>query len=244
MITTLLNGGLGNQLFQMAAAYALALDNDGECAFRMDNPVVGQGNIASSYKNTVYERIKELSGKWRPNTVFKEGEVYKDIPYKDGMMLIGYFQDEIYFAKHKDFIIDLFSHKPTIERLKRAYSKILTNSISVHIRRGDYVKIGVTLDLNYYYTALNMVNVDNILVFSDDINWCKSNFLENAFYIHNSDYEDFYLMSLCTNNIIANSSFSGWAAYLNRNGGKTITPHSFTVSHSENDFYFKNKIWS
>lgn len=98
----------------------------------------------------------------------------------------------------------------------------------MHIRRGDYlVSPGhyINLDVEYYKNALKYIdNPGSILIFSDDISWCKDNFKGDKYiFIENEkDYIDIYLMSLCNNNIIANSTFSWWGAWLNTNPNKIV----------------------
>ena len=100
---------------------------------------------------------------------------------------------------------------------------------SIHVRRGDYLtkpNIHPTQTINYYMDAVKLMSPNTLfLVFSDDIGWCKDNFKDftNIVFIEgNSDYEDLLLMSLCDNNIICNSSFSWWAAWLNQNPNKKV----------------------
>ncbi len=111
------------------------------------------------------------------------------------------------------------------------------NICSIHVRRGDYVSIGQTHPLNphplqsleYYKEAIKIINADKYLVFSDDINWCKENFIgDNYIFVDNkissleNDIFEMQLMSTCKNNIIANSSYSWWAAYFNENKDKKV----------------------
>jgi len=100
---------------------------------------------------------------------------------------------------------------------------------SIHVRRGDYVNHPnhhPTQSLEYYLEAIKILKDETelFLVFSDDINWCKENIkLDNVVYIENEkDYIELYLMSVCTNNIISNSSFSWWGAWLNKNEDKKV----------------------
>jgi len=112
----------------------------------------------------------------------------------------------------------------------------MKNSCSIHIRRGDYTSnvnsnIHGTCSLEYYKKATeymqNKYKDIYYYIFSDDITWVKENLkLENAVYIESEEkripHEDIYLMSLCSNNIIANSSFSWWGTWLNNNLNKTV----------------------
>lgn len=252
MITAKLNGGLGNQMFQIAAAVAIAIDNGDEYAFDFSREVAMQGNKADTYRKIVYLWLRDLPSKWEPQNIFKESSIhYKKIPYSDNMMLVGYFQSYKYFEEYSHIIKEVFTHERTLSDLRKKYKSILTGSVAIHVRRGDYVPLGESLPIEYYFRALNtlwsVTDTDNVLVFSDDIAWCKENLpYVNKKPIHyisgNKDYEDMYLMSLCSHCITANSSFSWWAAYLNRNDdSRIIMPKPWTVSHVE-DIYIPNSI--
>ena len=139
---------------------------------------------------------------------------YKEIPYHKHQKWYGYFQTEKYFKDQRDKLIDLF--KPTEEQSTYIYNKyknlLSSNCVSLHIRRGDYVHLKhlhPLLSSEYYTKALDLLKpFDNVLVFSDDISWCKENFDKSYEFISEDDCIELYLMSQCTNNIIANSSFS------------------------------------
>lgn len=141
----------------------------------------------------------------------------------DEVSIFGFFQSEKYF-KHIENEIRLdFSFKDEIlEPCKEMISSI-GDAISLHIRRTDYLHNvnHKSLDLDYYIRALSRFN-DNlpVLIFSDDINWCKEQklFFDDRFLISESKnhYIDMCLMSLCNKHIIANSSFSWWGAWLSK----------------------------
>jgi hypothetical protein len=231
MITTHLKGGLGNQMFQIATAYSLALDNNDECAFWFGNPNINQGNTAKYYKTNVYKNIKELAEDHVLLINYIEPQFnYTPIPYQKDLVLQGFFQSEKYFKNHKKEVIKLFKHEDLISRIKFDFK----NSVSVHVRRGDYV-IDLFMQaylppqsIGYYNKALafidSKVQVDHIYIFSDDIKWCKENFKDKriTFVEEQPDYMDMYIMSKCEHNIIANSSFSWWGAYLNENENKIV----------------------
>ena len=105
--------------------------------------------------------------------------------------------------------------------------KVDKNTVSLHLRRTDYIgkdNYHPIPSMKYYEKALEMVDHDNVYVFSDDIPWCKENLkFKNMTFIHNQNpIDDLWIMSLCGNNIIANSTFSWWAAWLNNNPDKKI----------------------
>lgn len=154
--------------------------------------------------------------------------------------LIGYFQSEEYFKSIVEIIRRDFSFPRflSIENEDHAQNIIKENSISIHIRRGDYVSnktvntlFGVC-NLDYYYEAIKLItkSVKNpiLYVFSDDLHWAEENLKTDydTIFVKGNDaensYEDMRLMSLCKHNIIANSSFSWWAAWLNNNAGKMV----------------------
>lgn len=145
----------------------------------------------------------------------------------------GWFQTEKYFADIRDILLKEFTPKKEI-LLPAEIEEIIseTESVSVHIRRGDYKKSKMVLDREYYIEALKMlsdkIKAPMLVVFSDDIEYVKEHysFEESVIYIDDSyklkDYEQMILMSKCKHNIIANSTFSWWGAWLNTNESKTV----------------------
>jgi hypothetical protein len=253
MITAHLKGGLGNQMFQIAATYSLALDNNDECAFFMGNPNINQGNPAKYYTNNVFRGLKEL-----PNDLVTRSDYeqirymeprfnFDPVPYREGMVLQGFFQSEKYFKHHGKEIINLFSNHSRHR---------FENSVSIHFRRGDYLDPFMSsflpvLQMDYYIRALaeleKKVRIDHILVFSDSISWCKENFIGGRIiYIEDqSDYEDMYTMAKCDYHIIANSSFSWWGAYLNDKEKIVYAPANWfghSVKEDWQDIYCENWI--
>ena len=100
--------------------------------------------------------------------------------------------------------------------------------VSIHVRRGDYVTHPAFVDLcktDYYERAIALFPDDTFLVFSDDIEWCKAKWAADkrfTFSVGRTEIEDLNAMAGCKSNIIANSSFSWWAAYLNPNTSKRV----------------------
>jgi hypothetical protein len=124
------------------------------------------------------------------------------------------------------------------------------NSVSIHVRRKDYELpssiFGGIADLNYYKNAINTIclNIDNPIfyIFSDDLEWVKKNLQIKANYIDwnlsEESWQDMYLMSICKNNIICNSTFSWWGAWLNKNDKKiVICPNRFINTSNSNGIY-------
>ena len=104
------------------------------------------------------------------------------------------------------------------------------NTLSLHIRRGDYLKINHVLpiiDKSYIeYCVSQFQNYSKLLIFSDDKEWAKNNLnFENSIIVENlEDYEELWLMSLCDNNIMSNSTFSWWASYINKKNNRVLCP--------------------
>lgn len=146
----------------------------------------------------------------------------------------GYFQNERYFADIRDILLREFTPKRKIVISSRLRSVLSgSETVSVHIRRGDYVRLRNNLNLAYYEKALEQIRkfYQNpvFLIFSDDLVWVKENMQlpeENVFYVNEdgnyADYEELLIMSRCKSNIIANSTFSWWAAWLNQNDEKHV----------------------
>jgi len=232
MITCVLQGGLGNQMFQISAATAAAMRHGVVSKFNFQNHYLPlQGRKAENYKDNIFRNIIS-DGTLVPENVYREGaHSFSEIPYVEGdLCLFGYFQSEKYFSDFKEQIRDLFSPTPEVEGyLSDKYGKLLEKkTTSIHIRRGDYLKfsnVHPSCGKEYYSKAMNMVSdTEMYVIFSDDPDWCKDNFMGNRFYVAEGeeDYMDMYFMSKCKNNIIANSSFSWWAAWLNENPNKKV----------------------
>lgn len=151
----------------------------------------------------------------------------------------GYFQHEKYFKHLKPLILEAFSLKVQFdEKNRKILDKITqTNSVSLHIRRGDYVKLDFvnkmhgTCSLEYYERAIQHIAKEirnpHFFIFSDDIPWVIENLkIEHPFTIvdfnQNQSWFDMELMKNCKHNIIANSSFSWWGAWLNTNPAKIV----------------------
>lgn len=227
-----LMGQLGNQLFIIAAAYSLALDHDAAAIFP-DLERSQEFNIPLN-REKLFPHINANYSR-RINFIYSEPCFeYVPIPFHPNMRIKGYFQSEKYFFHHKCEIVKLFAPSLEIqEYLSTKYDWIINhpNAISVHLRsyyREDPTgHIHPTYTRQYFEKAMGLFPEDALfVVFSNDMPWCKEQlhgisramtFIEGEAHFH-----DFYLMSMCKNNIICNSSFSWWAAYLNQNSDKKI----------------------
>lgn len=160
--------------------------------------------------------------------------------YPKNTYLDGFWQSESYFKPIESILLKEFTPKGNLNSENKNWlNKISTcQSVSMHIRRGDYVLNKTAqqhhgnLGFDYYANALNLIkeNIKNfeVFVFSDDLDWCKSNLkFDNIIHYVDANQKqnfhlDMFLMSHCKHNIIANSSFSWWAAWLNQYQSKIV----------------------
>lgn len=262
MVVVRLKGGLGNQMFQYALGFAISktyqIDLYVDYTFYRDTMIHGG--------NTLFEfELKNLGGEYSAFSVFSYIErsflkinlfrkmklnlqyepkllPYHKVSVPEGVkkfFLDGYWQSETYFSKFRNELLLEFilREKLELEDQELIYKFQDENSVSLHIRRGDYItnakanKIHSVLNKDYYDRALGLVlsKIDNakVYVFSDDPDWVESNFkLTVPFHVvrskTKSESVDLHLMSQCKHNIIANSSYSWWAAWLNTYNEKIV----------------------
>ncbi len=227
MITTYLQGGLGNYMFQISAAHALSLDLGTTTLFN-ESKAYQFHQTLSFYKDNIFRKINFTNEDIQLPSYQEIGFGYSQLPLSDNILLSGYFQTEKYFKHRRNEILELFA--PTKEQLNYIKAKYgeLENTCSIHVRRGDYVRQPGNHPLcttEYYQKAIMKMSKDiKFLIFSDDIPYCKHIFNGERFtFIENElDFIDIYIMSLCDNNIIANSTFSWWGAWLNNNKNKVV----------------------
>lgn len=280
MIIVNLKGGLGNQMFQYALGRKLSLKNKDKLKldtygleranevgdiyrpFALDAYNI-QKNIARTdeVRNLKYPFGLVLKGlRWfrfkilhqthtgfEPGILNETGSIYID----------GYWQSPKYFDDIRDILLKDYTLVTPVSNAVTTYTEMLSieNSVSVHIRRGDYVtnprvlkEFGICSE-EYYQKAISYIqaNVVNpsFFVFSDDIQWVKEN-LElpnNTVYVSDDRLtatEELILMSTCAHNIIANSSFGWWGAWLNQNTEKIVVAP--TPWFNKNNHLYKDLI--
>lgn len=223
---------------------------------------VASSSELDAYKKNKYSILSRLSNRLFLKSFFENDKVYRELFYhfdpkvlhlKKNVYLFGYWQTEKYFQDIKSLIINDFSLRhPISQSAQNVEVDILqSNAVSLHVRRGDYISnpeansFHGTCSLDYYKNAVSLI-IDSqpsttFFVFSDDIDWCKQHFtfLDNPHYVELDesapDCEEMYLMSQCKHNIIANSSFSWWGAWLNQNPDKiVVAPKKWFADESIN----------
>ena len=198
--------------------------------------------IKSLYPAHNFEKAFQYLSPLHRRTYYREKYFHFDenvLKLGPDVYLKGYFQSEKYFSTAKDIILKEFSFKKEVIKNVEYFSSVLKkgNTVSVHLRRGDFSNDSAgteyhgVLSAEYYQSASGIIRSkipDSIFyVFSDDINWAKENYkLSGAIFVSGeitkNHFEDLYLMSQCRHQIIANSSFSWWGAWLNNNPEKIV----------------------
>jgi hypothetical protein len=265
MVIVKLQGGLGNQLFQYAAGLSLARHH--QVPVKVDvtdlrapdekigtmrhyelDKIVQPPMIATQAEVDGMVAEPFLVKYYRKSLPPYKRKIYKEASFRfdehffksrSNVYVKGYRQSEKYFEPIRDEVAsNLFLQQDNYKNVFEFGEKLkLIDSVSLHIRRGDYLNSIVqeyhgVLDEAYYQKAINRI-VDSLpdaqlFIFSDNPEWVKQQLtftrpvqlVSGA--ISTNHYEDFYLMSCCRNNIIANSSFSWWAAWFNKNENKKV----------------------
>ena len=225
MIYVVFQDRLGNNLFQLAAALSLD-ENVSICAC---NSEIYEATLR--YKDIFFKDIPLLDHIPEGVKVYDEPFFhFSKIPYvKDTDLAIkGYFQSHKYIDQQ--IILNKLETPDFVDSfIKNNYPEILKNEhTSVHVRRGDYLNAlyeHPVCSSEYYRDAMALIGQREKYVFlSDDIAWCKKNFKgDNFIFIENSsEIVDLFIPNYCKNNIISNSSFGWWGAFLNTNAEKSV----------------------
>lgn len=183
--------------------------------------------------------------------------------FSDNIVYDGYWQTEKYFENIEDIVRKDFTFKIELNPKNECIATKMKNenSVSVHVRRGDYINnpanaqlYGNICTLEYYNKAINSIKekIKNptFYFFSDDINWIRNNlYIEDAIYVDwntgENSYIDMQLMSNCKHNVIANSTFSWWGAWLNNTPDKiVIAPNKWFQNSNMNTSDLVPKPWT
>ncbi len=262
MVIVGINGGLGNQMFQYALY--LKLKALGKEVYIDDEILVSKLNNTKAQKifdvfdleyqicdkRTVIKfadvsmdplsrvRRKLFGAKNRQNTLYKEildGHCHNDVFSLENMYISGCWQSEKYFSDISDIIVENFAFKIPQEEVNEVLAEIEnTNSVSIHLRRGDYVGNSIYDNIcndDYYNRAIKYIkkHVDKprFFIFSDDPQYAKEKYQGEEYIVvdsfcGNRSHYDMYLMTKCKYNVVANSSFSWWGAWLGQSEDKIV----------------------
>lgn len=261
--TIVFNGGLGNQMFQYAFYLQLKrkhpldiflfdIEQSQECHYGFELDRIFHVDTLKNTRN--YRRLKKYCP-WfidKFHTIKQEHSIeYNKKIMETNLLLaryVGFWQSEKYCLPVEQDVRESFSFN--LDLLNKETQNLSQEidgeeSVSVHIRRGDYLDssfFGVC-SIDYYKRAMlfmtEKLTSPTFIFFSDDMDWVKENIsCSNAIYVscnHGADsWQDMYLMSLCKHNIIANSSFSWWGAWLNTNTEKIVVAPKLWFLYSNN----------
>jgi len=210
---------MGNFLFQVAATIGYAkkhhldftIPSTTKDAF--NNPIYLQHLVNRKYVNRLPEVL-----------ITEDSHAFHEIAFDEAwrfnrnIILDGYWQSEKYFIEYRDDVLALFNYKHAT----------IPNTVSVHVRRGDYVRLTQKhppVPAAWYEEAMSKFPGARFMFFSDDIAWCQEQFRNHRnvqFNIGNTIEQDLVAMSCCEHNISSASTFGWWGAWLNRNPDKRV----------------------
>ncbi len=247
MILAHLIGGLGNQMFQYACARRLAHAQQAPLKLDLsafETYALHRYSLDGLSISAQVAGAREIAAFRRRGAVFRERGFAFDagvLALRGDLLLEGYWQSERYFSDAADLIRREFRVKAPPDEVNAALAAQIAavNAVSLHVRRGDYVSNPETNRIHgtggpaYYQQAAEEIarteSQPHFFLFSDDPAWVREKLQLGfpAVVVERAgpaacQFEDLRLMSLCRHNIIANSSFSWWGAWLNPNPGKKV----------------------
>jgi hypothetical protein len=234
-------GGLANQLYQAAAMLGFSWRNNipAVCQlWKTDSPSMVKRR-PTYWDNVLSEVVKLGEGiRQDPRTARNYGDpsfTYTEIPNPhQHQVLWGHYLTYKYFHAERDKLLALLWGNETVQgSVETAYERLLARMppgaaslVSIHVRRGDsLLNRGLTLmNMRYWEEAMARFPRSVFVVFSDDLPWCREQFQrpDVMFAEDNPDWVDLYLMARCDHNIIVNSTYSWWSAYINQNPDRRV----------------------
>ncbi|NRD20804.1 alpha-1,2-fucosyltransferase [Winogradskyella eckloniae] len=236
-------------------------------SFNIENKTCSKREVNRFLKLSVFERLTNALKSRNSKRYYSLGDLEVDVSILEAnpkdQYLNGYFANPTYFNEIRDVLLEKIALKDEFKTdlFKKKIEWIRQNNfVSVHIRRADYIsdkgasQLFETLDRNYYNRCIEHFKSKNetptkFLFFSDDIPWVRNEFkdLENIYFIEErelyKDYYDLMFMAACDHNIIANSTFSWWSAWLNKNPNKTVlAPRAWYRNQDYQAFFEKTKF--
>ena len=231
------SGRLANQIWEIASTIGIA--NANNCGYSIPKFEL---DYLFNYEFNTYEKL--------PENLLRVDEgvhTYHEIK-GNNISIFGYFQSEKYFKEIEDSIRKIFTLKLLYQhQINVLFNEFdVDNPCSIHVRRTDYLHGNDSLPDEYYHKAITKIGSDRkFLVFSDDIAYAQ-NLLSpyNCSFVHNDSWIDLYLMSKCTDHIIANSTFSWWGAWLNPNKNKQVLcPPTWLKFNKTEDIISEDSNW-
>lgn len=283
MIIVRLSGGLGNQMFQYAFGKSASTKTGQELKFDISffekqthrklelincieamNVATREEIVNILYPKNIFLRMAAYIFKktWKHSDNYireKKSFCFDDSVFKinKSSYFEGYWQNPDYFNDMRNVLLEEFQMKENLDDYSKSVIEKMsqTNSVSIHIRAGDYLNIPEVRDIcngNYYSRAISTVKEKvqnpNFFVFCEDEDYSRkmlpkniiSTFVKTSL---NKPHLDMFIMTKCKHNIMANSSFSWWGAWLNQNLSKIIiSPKTWHTNSDKNDIVLENWI--
>lgn len=239
-------GGVGNQLFQIAAGYVYARTYNKNLILDTSRWTGSQGKHPDTYKNSLFRNFMYSSHHPRGFTeVFEKRYNFDPLPYYKGdVRLNGYFQSFKYFEHYKDDFLALLSW-PDV-----SLADINPNSVAIHIRRGDYIQhqaIHLICVDEYYRDAAKHFENAEFNVFTDDLRSVYESFSKNDYLGSKAklvqgatELDDLYLLGQHDNIICSNSSFSWWGSLIGKKKEKIIVPDLWYKNFENHDDIYRS----
>lgn len=277
LVTVALEGGLGNQLFEVATAYAYARKTNRHFVLNHNMKTVSAGSptprptyFKNTFQWTAHDSLQNHSWQDWTEPSFR----YTEIPPFSGVnniKLKGYFQSPKYFQDYRQELIQKLTSPDLLRNITPFPSTPGYPTVSLHIRRTDYLGISLfaKLPMSYYQRAIDYLKQHvspnlQLIIFSDDLPWCHGNLQSWAsdqlkmYFIDEqpeklTDEQELFCMSTCDHHIIANSSFSWWGAYLdpksnlgsngNSDAKHYLDPKPDTVTIAPREWFTSTHDW-
>jgi hypothetical protein len=229
MIHCKLHGRLGNNLFTIATGLNLAKQLNTSLTIGKTTLAGHRGEIPVDLSIFDYPFAQTVEPQLE-NICNEPYLHYTPIPIQDNTLISGVFGSWRYFEDIREELCSTYftPSKQVIEDLKKY--NVSSNALGISVRRGDFLMLQqnhCVLTLDYYQEAINKYfqdNIDSIYIFSDDMDWCKSVFGDDVYYVDDTAGVQLFLMTKMKHLIMSNSTFAWWGAYLNQNGGIIIAP--------------------
>ena len=247
------HGRLGNQMFQYAGLRGIAANRGFEFAIPPSNfkDEWHDHQLFEAFKLVGLTNICEVPGPYVGEQHFHyDSTLFSTIP--DGHNVYAYLQSEKYFKHIEKEIREDFTFKNDVVKACKEMMDTVPNAIALHVRRGDYIENAANhppCPKGYYDLAISQFDDKRtIIIFSDDPEWCSTQFTDDRFLISEGgdNVADLCMMSMCSDFIIANSSFSWWGSWLSENPHKRIIAPDkwfgtgYTKNHNTSDLYCSN----
>ena len=227
-------GQLGNQMFQYSALKGIARNRGFDYMVPNHREKIDDG-LGNKYGTVLFDVfdikanigvIETQNYVQEPHFEFSE-QLFNECP--SNASLWGFFQTDRYFRHIREDLLNDFAFKPDVVEESQPILEQFNDPVALHIRRGDFLINHANhnnLTLDYYAEGLKHFDDDReVVIFSDDTDWCKEQelFSDDRFLVSDNDHLfDLCMMSLCSDFIIANSSFSWWGAWLSESPNKKV----------------------